>query len=106
MKNIPTPELDKIEKARDDSQKLGEFLEWLFGEKGCVIAKYHEHTPFCYGDDDSYDLVCGYHRDELHPIHSNINTLLAEYFGVDEAKAEQERRAILDALRKENRKSK
>lgn len=82
-KEIPTPELDKMLKNKDQSQTIGEFLDWLQNEKEIVLCKWDnkisEHHPF--------------------PFYTSIEKLLAEYFGIDLDKCEKERRAILANLR-------
>lgn len=80
MKNYPpTPELDKMLAVKDQSQTIGEFLDWLTEVKGYVLAEYDEN-------------------DRLYPKYSSIETLLAEFFGIDLKKIEEERRAILKSL--------
>jgi hypothetical protein len=71
------PELEKIKAASQDSQAQGEFLEWL-------TARYF------LAELDS--------NDRLQPIHVSNEKLLAEFHGIDLAKAEAERRAILESL--------
>jgi hypothetical protein len=85
----PTPELDKMKENKEASQIIGDFLEWLLNEQHTVLARYD------ITDDSSPD-------EELVPIVTNIEAVLAEYFGVDLNKAEAEKRAILDALRAHN----
>ncbi|HYE94479.1 MAG TPA: hypothetical protein VEA38_25825 [Terriglobales bacterium] len=79
-KKTPTPALDQMRTARKElgTQHIGSFLEWL-GEHGMA--------------------VCGCERDEWYPVPYSVEQLLARYAGVDLAAVEQERRAILDALR-------
>lgn len=77
----PTPELDKMSAAKTQSQPAGEFLEWLLGEKGFVLAKYE--------GDANYP----------HPIYETIEELLAEHFEIDLKKIEEEKRAMLEYLR-------
>lgn len=71
-----TPELEKLASVKDVSQQQGQFLEWLLGEKDLVIAQWDE-------------------EDWLHPIHVRIEVLLAEYHGIDLAKVEEEKSALL-----------
>ena len=83
-KEISTPELNKIKKNQFESQTIGEFLDWLQNEKGIILCVYDkdvsEHHPY--------------------PIRESIEQLLAKYFRIDLQKAEKERVAILDNLRK------
>lgn len=78
-KEIPAPECDKMLAIHEDSQKIGEFIEWL-GEQGmeiCVDCMDGEYTP----------------------LRKTREQLLAEYFDIDLEKVEQERRKILKSLR-------
>lgn len=75
------PEHRKLHLVVEQSQRLGEFLEWL-GQEGLVI--------------------CEYTRDEdwpWTPLHSSIDRLLGRYFGIDLAVLEREKRAMLDEQR-------
>lgn len=69
--------------VKDDSQKIGAFLESL-SEKGISLASYDE-------------------KDRLWPISKSIEQILADYFEIDLAACENERRAILDHIRKEKK---
>ncbi len=81
MKNYPsTPELDKMLAVKDKSQVIGEFLDWLQHDKKIALAH------------------CEDGEDELYMVYDSIETLLAEYFGIDLKKIEEERRAILKSL--------
>lgn len=54
MENKPepnTPELDRMAAVRPSSQAIGEFLEWMLGEKKVELAYYHKHGPNCDGWD-------------------------------------------------------
>lgn len=77
----PTPELDKMKSVHNQSQCIGEFLDWLFHEKHRTIAEVPEGM------------------DEWQPVGGSIEKILAEYFEIDLAKIERERRAILETLR-------
>lgn len=74
------PEHDKLAKVKDKSQAIGEFLDYGLPQ-GYVLAKY-----------DKYD--------RLYPIHDSIESLLAEHFGIDQDVLEDEKRQMLDKLRK------
>lgn len=43
----PTPTLDKLKEVAPYSQKVGEFLDWLQGERGLTICESHTHTEAC-----------------------------------------------------------
>lgn len=79
---METPELDKIREVREQSEKIGDFLEWLRGEK-IVLTEW---------DDE---------QERYFDIHKNIEEILAEYFKINLNKAEEERQAILRELREE-----
>jgi hypothetical protein len=80
----PTPELEKMGRVREESQAIGEFLEWLSSTKHVHLAQSVEGYNF--------------------PQHFAYQTeeLLAEFFEIDLKKVEAERRAILASLRGES----
>lgn len=84
MNNIETPECDRMLAVRDQSQAIGEFIDWLNYEHEVFLARYEDL------DDYSQPVLMTFHR--------NMNELLAEFFGIDLAKVEAEKRAILDSL--------
>lgn len=87
---MKTPELEKMLKVKDDSQKIGEFLEWL-SEQEIALAEWT-------GSD------CNECEDEiLMRISMSRETLLAKYFDIDLVKCEAERQAVLDDIRKDGR---
>lgn len=79
-----TPELDRIRAVQEQSQTIGEFLDWMLNERGLWIAEMRELLTI----------------DRLYPFTGSITSLLAEYFGIDEYRAEQERHALLEELSK------
>lgn len=80
----PCPECDKMLAVQNRSQDIGEFLEWLRGERGLHLAEY---------DDDFWE------GKFLKPVNIRIEDLLAEFFEIDLNKVEAERRALLESLR-------
>lgn len=70
----------------DKSQAIGEFLEWLTSEHEYVIAEWDEN----YGDGQYF------------PVQRSIESWLAQYFQIDPAKIEAEKRAMIDAMRAQN----
>lgn len=46
-KQPETPELDKLQAVRNESQSIGEFLEWLRTEKKFIIAQDHKASWTC-----------------------------------------------------------
>ena len=90
---VRSPECEKMAGARaEGSQTIGAFLDWLQNERKppIVLAEYSNINEY---DDDG--AIMG---DMLLPVRQRIEELLAEYFGVDLKKVEEERRQILDDL--------
>lgn len=81
------PECTKMDQVSDESQRIGEFIEWL-QEKGYILARYEE--------------VEGYSNPQLIPSPAPIERLLADYFGIDLDKVDQEQREILKVIRAAN----
>jgi len=82
----PKSECDRALEVRPFSQKIGEFLDWLRVEKDLAICR-HAHY------EDASEM------DGWVPAGVSTETLLAEFFGIDLNKVEQEKRAILERLR-------
>jgi hypothetical protein len=89
------PECEKLKAVHEKSQTIGEFLEWLEGEKGVTLAKGHEHDEDCDGGPDN---KCPIGTDSLYPLHYHTEQLLAEYFKIDLRKVEAEHREMLKNL--------
>jgi hypothetical protein len=62
------PEHEKFDKIQDKSRTIGEFLDWLFSVKHCVIAQF-----------DSKDRLTELPRGE----HGVAEEISAEFFGID-----------------------
>jgi hypothetical protein len=91
---IETPELDKQTEIIHSGQAgtVQDFIDWL-GEQKYVLARYvpeDERT-----DDD------GIYGEQPVAVFIQPEQLMADFFGIDRNKIEQERRAILDAIRSE-----
>jgi hypothetical protein len=87
------PEHEKLRAIQSQSQLLGEFLDEWCSARGielCRLVDSGKRTGFR-GDDDR-DVVM-----EYSPV-TSTHRLLAEFFGIDLAKIEQEKRAMLAAL--------
>ncbi len=87
------PEHAKLEAVKDQSQAIGDFLEWLGNDRP-----------------DGPIFLCERRRDvEIDniwvPTGASAEKLLAEYFDIDTKKLEAEKRAILEAQRKANAKA-
>lgn len=76
MSKPDTPNLDRMAAVRDQSQAIGEFLEWLQGRGYVICEKTSDLYPFF-------------------PTLKSIEELLADYFEVDLREAEREREALL-----------
>lgn len=79
------PEHEKLSKVKHTSQAIGEFLDWLENEKGaavCVLVRQNRHQHLYL------------------PLQNNTEQLLAEYFDIDLKKLEEERRQIVDEMKK------
>jgi hypothetical protein len=107
-------EHNKLAKIAPLSQSIGEFVEWLSGE-GVHLMRWTETTDveICDGTilsqcrGERCDACGGAKVVEINramwvPHGVNITDMLAMFFEIDQAKLEQEKRHMLDALRKRN----
>lgn len=100
MERPETPECDRLAAIADQSQQIGEFVDWLAGE-GLHVAEWvrrHEcdhPTPCRRG---MHDLIEPY----LVPLAGSTEALLARYFGIDLAKIDREKRAVLAWIREQH----
>ncbi len=111
-----TPELDKMSAVRNESQAIGEFVDWL-GQQGMVIHKWTTGLTNWFpcmelgcdeGTNISLGTPCrrcggaGGHEGEIDnrylPISTPTEELLAEFFKIDLKQVDVERRALLGAL--------
>lgn len=78
---MDTPELDKMVAVKEQSQAIGEFMEWLTEEKKMLFFRCNEtnQTP-----ERCWD---------------SIESLLGEYFKIDLVRAEAEKLALLSQAR-------
>ncbi len=84
-KELPKcPECDKMIAVKDKSEILSGFVDWL-SENGYAIC--------------TLEIVEGFPRDQWISIRKSFEVLFAEYFGIDLHKAEQEKQALLKAIR-------
>lgn len=72
------PEHEKLKAISEQSNACGRFHDWL-QEKGYVLAEYAS-------------------RNTLYPAQVRLTALLAEFFEIDEAKIEEEKREMLREL--------
>lgn len=78
------PEHEKLAEIRDQSQSIGDFLDSL-GTQGLVLGEWGE-------------IDTG--RPVFFPTRRSIQSVLAVYFGIDERKLENEKRQMLESIRK------
>ena len=74
------PEHEKLKAVQEESQAIGEFLE--FG--GYTLCEISDAHP------DAFPWA---------PVRKSINDILAEYFCIDQKKLEEEKRAMLESMR-------
>jgi len=122
------PEHRKLEAVKDQSQVIGEFLEWVTTEKGWQFADYHKHGPECDGwDAKSENIVpeyeynctkshkhdaifcerlrvfgCDMPEKALYPTRHNVEKLLAEFFSIDLNKIAEEKDKMMEHIRAMN----
>jgi hypothetical protein len=77
------PEHEKLKVVQDQSQQIGNFLDWL-SENQLTIC----------------NLTSGRIEDQYLPTRRNQEELLADYFDIDLQKIESEKRKMLKELRK------
>ncbi len=86
------PECDKMNERTDEWNAIYPFMEWLQEKK---IRLAHTITKREYYGEDYEDEP----METMVPISQSLENLLYEYFDVDLAELERERREILDSLR-------
>ena len=86
------PECDKLGKRLNEWKAIFPFMEWLREKKICLAHTISKREY--YGED---------YKDEpmstMVPIFQSLEDLLYEYFDVDPAELERERRELLESLR-------
>lgn len=106
------PEHEKQAAVLEQSQAIGEFLDNGLPTMGLVL--YQKITRPCeadhkcsrsrwHSDEELATIVDGRVQiEEWWPTHRSIQSILAEYFGIDLDKIEAEKRQMLDELRAMN----
>lgn len=97
------PECEKLLAVTDRSQQIGEFLEWLPTQG--IHRMRLAACSHCEGVDSDECWLCdgtGTMKETWVPDGRTIEQLLADFFGIDMAKVDVERRAMLAALRAAN----
>ena len=110
------PEHEKLSAVREHSQAIGEFLEWLNHSEGISLCRWQNYgtngQPRYVGPDHprrqelnprGLEFVTNPDfeewGEEFQPDHRGVQLLLADYFGIDLARLDAEKRAMLDSLR-------
>ena len=90
LKDVKAPMCEKLNAVSGDSNKLGEFVDWLSSE-GIHLATWLETL------DDGRPRITPL----LIPMQEGLESVLARYFEIDLKEVEKERRALLAALAQE-----
>ena len=95
------PEHEKLAAIKDQSQAIGEFIDWCTSTHGVSLAEWE---PAQVRTTRGH---FGHRRIErrMHPTTHRLANLLAEFFGIDNQKLEAEKRAMLDEMRRLNERS-
>lgn len=112
-----TPTLDRMAELRDESQAIGEFLDWLLSIKRATIC---QHLPdYDNGEPTWLDSRTGkqaegghflsefvvanpdheYRPEGYYPLRASIEDLLAEFFQIDLNAKDREQQAVLAYIR-------
>jgi len=95
------PEHQKLKTVQEKSQDIGEFIEWLRNVKDIRFAKWVKETvknQDIFGKKPPTETLIDVFVQQT----INIEQILAEFFKIDLNKIEQEKRAMLDEIRKLN----
>jgi len=90
------PEHEKLRAVKEESQAIGNFLTWLREDQHVAIARPHRHDQHCYVGQVR---ACGLKSGELFSVDLPVERWLSLYFDVDEARLDDEKRAMLDEQR-------
>lgn len=82
------PESERLHKLIDGVHQIHEFLEWTRSE-GLVLCRIQDTGRI------RFDAPV----EEYFPSYESMQDLIYRFFGIDDAKLERERRAMLEALR-------
>jgi len=78
------PEHEKLDKVKEKSQWLGEFIDWAQHEEGLHLCKWYVES------EENHDF------DRWQPSHIGIQRLLAMFLNIDLIKLEKEKMQMLD----------
>ena len=91
MKLPVTPECDKLLEIKEQTQDMGDFIDWM-DVNNWTICSWVE------GQDNGY----AWRESGFAPIKLSTEKLLAQYFEIDLDKVEAEKRELLKYLRSLN----
>jgi hypothetical protein len=98
---METPECDKLLEAQEKSLLLSEFVDWL-KENGYAICERASNEPDAVMDslkgEDPRESYAWWRLPRI-----PTEAIFAKFFGIDLAKVEEERRAILEDLKNAGR---
>jgi hypothetical protein len=93
------PEHEKLTAIVEQSQAVGEFLAWCAEEKGYALAVWEPRQRRDSKGRFSHNRV----EQRMHPVATPTRRLLSEFFQIDDAKIDAEKRAMLQAMCEANR---
>lgn len=118
-KNVTYPEHEKLKAIKDQSQAIGEFIEWLKSQGYYICERRDAERP--QEGDVSFPSRTSRRADRLGDAFCEVlravadtaciywpttkrlpDALLAEYFDINETKLDDEKRAMLGRLRDAN----
>lgn len=79
--------LNRLDLVSGESNKIGEFIDWLRDVKKIELCEDYPRPPGGFPSDGGF-----------HPTHQRVEALLADFFEIDLKVVEDERRAILDYM--------
>lgn len=85
----PATETEKLDAVSESYRDIEDFLDWVAANPAICLGEWLTHH------DDGRERA----EARLVPLTQSRSALLAEYFGIDTAKLEAERRALLTAMR-------
>lgn len=93
-------ELEKIVAVQEKAQAIGEFLDY---DTKYVLARWVDCTRELHSEEEAFDgwsyVSCPL-QEHLVPVSKSIRQVLADYFEIDLAKAEEEEMQLRHELRK------
>ena len=101
------PEHEKLARVKNHSQAIGQFLEWLQGEKDVFLQVYkqweEERESMAEWAGESVPRTYMAQCEGYVPLGASTTDLLGEYFDIDQTALEGEKVAMLEAIREASR---